>query len=546
MERGRFIYKYSRWDGTQLPRTDLIQARNQLIEDYLNFGDFRFAFNWQIRQGIPPIAFEGLNNLALRLRKKRAELLSQFNARGLVEQFNQWLDEIIEKELEKINELERELSGAQLNRLKELFEKESFLRNLKGGLRERIAGLKEYKFESEEAQREFENLLEYFEQLKRFMFSSFFAGNQDMSLEEAMELALSLKRLENLLKALERGEILNVNLADLEEFLGEETRKSIERLLEFMEFLKESGFVLESGAETQLSAKAIRLIGEKALADIFQMVSPELLGRHNADKGGEELVIPDQSRPFQFGDRLQLHLVRTVKNALVRICQEEGFSSKQNLISKLRLNPEDFEVVESEYESRSATVLMLDLSLSMFQTGRFLAAKKVALALEHLIRTKFPRDYFYLIGFATYARILTRKELIEATSGLGDDIFTNIQQALELARRLLSRHKNLSRQIILITDGQPTAFFREGKLYIEWPYFGVAPEANQETLKEVKRVTSAGIIINTFMLDRSPPLVEFVEELTRINRGRAFFTTPEKLGRYLLVDFLARKKRIIH
>jgi len=548
MEPGRFIYKYSRWDGSQLIRTELLQAREQLIEDYLNFGDFRFAFNWMIRQGSPALEFEGLNRLAQRLRGKRAELLSRFNSRSLIEQFNQWLEEILQKEFSQLEELEQELSLAsspRLSRLQELFEKQSFLHQLPEKFHQKLQALKSYQFESSEAKEEFENLLEYFEKLQRFMASNFFSGTQEISLEQAMELAIQLERLEALLRALERGELEGVNLTDLEEFLGRQARQSIERLLEFTEFLKESGFLLDASSVSQLTPRAIRLIGEKALKDIFQEVAPELIGKHRSGAGGTETIIPDQSRAFQFGDPLRLHLFRTLQNALRREFTERSDSASQGSF-QLRLKPEDFEVVESERESRSATVLMLDLSLSMFQTGRFIPAKKVALALEHLIRTRFPRDYFYLVGFATYARILTRRELIEATSGLGEDIFTNIQHALELARKLLSRHQNASRQIILITDGQPTAFFRKGKLYIEWPYFGVAPEANQETLKEVQRVTKSGIIINTFMLDRSPPLVKFVEELTRINQGRAFFTSPEHLGKYLLVDFLARKKRIIH
>jgi len=192
MEPGKFIYKYSRWDGSQLIRTELLKAREQLIEDYLNFGDFRFAFNWMVRQGSSALEFEGLNQLAQKLRSKRAELLSRFNSRSLVEQFNQWLEEI---------------------------EKQSFLHNLPEKFHQRLQALKNYEFESSEAKEEFENLLEYFENLQRFMASNFFSGQEQIDLEQAMEMALQLQRLEALIQALERGELEGINLADLEEFL---------------------------------------------------------------------------------------------------------------------------------------------------------------------------------------------------------------------------------------------------------------------------------------------------------------------------------------
>jgi uncharacterized protein with von Willebrand factor type A (vWA) domain len=214
--------------------------------------------------------------------------------------------------------------------------------------------------------------------------------------------------------------------------------------------------------------------------------------------------------------------------------------------TRLRLKAEDFEVLKNELQAATATVLMLDMSFSMFQNDRFTAAKKVALALEHLIRTRYPRDKFYMVGFATQARRLNRKELLEAMGNFGDDVFTNIQDGLRLAHRLLGQHPDARQQVILITDGQPTAFTMNGQLHIEWPTFGISPTAVRETLKEVRAFTRSGATINTFMLDRSPILVSFVNELTKINKGRAFFTAPNQLGKYLLVDYLSRKKRRVH
>jgi len=199
-----------------------------------------------------------------------------------------------------------------------------------------------------------------------------------------------------------------------------------------------------------------------------------------------------------------------------------------------------------EHHTQSSNVLLLDLSWSMSFQGRFPAAKRVALALDHLIRTQYPRDNLYIVGFSTRARLLSTEQLATTTWD-SNDPFTNIQEALILASKILAREKTPNKQVILITDGQPTAYFLDGYLQVELPMFfgGLSPRATFETLKEVKRLTGMGITINTFMLDDSPSLRRFVEEMTRINKGRAFFTTPNQLGRYLLVDYLQRKKKVL-
>jgi uncharacterized protein with von Willebrand factor type A (vWA) domain len=189
-------------------------------------------------------------------------------------------------------------------------------------------------------------------------------------------------------------------------------------------------------------------------------------------------------------------------------------------------------------------VLLLDMSWSMSWEGRFAAAKRVALALESLIRTRFPRDYFGIVGFYTRAVELRLADLPEASWNMGDP-FTNLQDGLRLASRLLARHPSNNRQMIVVTDGQPTAYFAAGRLHCEWPlsFGGISVRAANETLREVERVTRQGVVINTFMLDDSPSLRAFVERLTRINKGRALYTSPDRLGEYLLVDYVAKKRK---
>jgi uncharacterized protein with von Willebrand factor type A (vWA) domain len=232
---------------------------------------------------------------------------------------------------------------------------------------------------------------------------------------------------------------------------------------------------------------------------------------------------------------MHIDLVGTLKKSLAR---RGG--------TPLALEPSDFEVFRTDATTTTSTVLLLDMSWSMSWEGRFAAAKKVAMALESLLRAKYPRDYFGMVGFFTRAVELKLKDLPEASWNMGDP-FTNLQDGLRLAGDLLAKHPSRNRHIIVITDGQPTAYFSRGRLYCEWPlsFGGISTRAAAETLKEVERATRRGIVINTFMLDDSPPLRAFVERMTRINKGRALYTRPDHLGEYLLVDYLGRRRKKI-
>jgi uncharacterized protein with von Willebrand factor type A (vWA) domain len=557
----RYIYRYSRWDGSQELDLEYKAMLDDFLERFLQTGDVSAALEWMMHEGIrfdfKNQRFEGLERLLSKLAQRRSRMLNQFNTRGLVDELLKRLQEIVNKELAAI-EAEEQAAGldysmtgseASRHRMQELFEQESRLRGLPENLSQAVNQLKGHSFTSPEAEQEFQEFLEMMQALSELAARNFFRGDQPLSIEQALQIEKELKRLDDLIRAIERGDLEGINLDDLARFLGEEARKGIEQFLQFMEFLKESGFIAEQDGDLMLTPKAMQTIGQKALRDIFSLISPGGMGPHQTARTGPGTPLPDQSREWRFGDPLTLHLPRTLINAVKRTCAEKGplFSGQaKGDRPALRLAPEDFEILEVEFQSNSATVLMLDMSLSMFQGGRFTAAKKVALALDHLIRSRFPKDYFYLVGFATRAKRLSRRELIEASGGLGEDVFTNIQDALQLADKLLAPHRQCTRQIILITDGQPTAFTKAGKFYIEWPYFGISPNASRETLKEVRRTSRQNITINTFMLDRDPPLVRFVEEMTHINKGRAFFTAPDQLGRYILLDYLAKKKRVIH
>ena len=234
--------------------------------------------------------------------------------------------------------------------------------------------------------------------------------------------------------------------------------------------------------------------------------------------------------------------MKTVMNGVKRRVGEAGpgVASLRDASGRVRLEVDDFEVREMDYSTQATTVLLLDMSWSMSWAGRFPAAKRVALAMDQLIRTQYPRDHFFVVGFSTRAREVPIRELPEVGWDMGDP-FTNLQDGLMVAERLIRQNPSSAPQMIVITDGQPTAYFEGRELHVEWPmgFGGVSPHAVAETMKTVRKITKQGITINTFMLDDSPQLVGFVERMTQINRGRALYSSPTQLGSYLMVDYLS-------
>jgi uncharacterized protein with von Willebrand factor type A (vWA) domain len=271
----------------------------------------------------------------------------------------------------------------------------------------------------------------------------------------------------------------------------------------------------------------MRRIGQNALSDLFARLTQDRLGRHQVDPTGIGHERAYETKAYEFGDPFNLNIERTVRNAV----QRAGGGTP------VQLAPEDFEVDRTENLTRTSTVLMVDLSLSMPMRDNFLAAKKVAMALHSLISTQYPRDYLGIVGFSEVARELKAEQLPEVS---WDFVYgTNMQHAFLLSRRLLGRQTG-TKQIIMITDGEPTAHLLPGgEVFFNYPPVRETVEA---TLTEVARCTREGIRINTFMLDATGYLKDFVEKLTRLNQGRAFFTTPETLGDYVLVDFIEQKR----
>jgi len=361
-----------------------------------------------------------------------------------------------------------------------------------------------------------------------------FSGQDPLSFAEAASMLQELgdiDQLENVLRgATSPGALAEVDLDRARDILGDESARSLERMAELAKMLEEQGLIENKEGRYELTPRGIRRIGQNALNDLFKKLAADKMGRHEVQRLGIGHEREFDTKPYEFGDPFNLHIERTIRNAIRRT----GGGTP------VRLLPEDFEVERTEHVVRSSTVLMLDLSLSMPMRDNFLPAKKVAMALHALITSQFPRDYMGIVGFSEVARELKPEQLPEVS---WDFVYgTNMQHAFQISRRLLARQTG-TKQIIMITDGEPTAHITpSGDVFFNYP---PVRETVDATLREVSRCTRDGIRINTFMLDPTPHLRNFVERLTELNRGRAFFTTPETLGDYVLVDFIEQRRSLL-
>jgi uncharacterized protein with von Willebrand factor type A (vWA) domain len=358
-----------------------------------------------------------------------------------------------------------------------------------------------------------------------------FFGDEPLSLQEAMGLMDRLQRMDRLESQLERGSFRldDVDRGLLEQTLGPEARQQLDRMRQMTEVLEKAGYVERRDRRLELTPRGMRRIGQGALREIFDQLKKSRLGQHQMRSMGQGVDAGDEIKRYEYGDPFLLDLNETLFNSL----QRSGRGVP------VRIEPPDFVVRRTEHSTQASTVLMIDMSRSMFLRGCFLAAKKVAIALDSLIRSQFPRDSLYVVGFSNYAVELKPQSLPAIT--LNDYVYgTNMQHGFQLARSLLARHRG-NKQVIMVTDGEPTAHLDEnGRTYFAYP---PTFRTIQETLREVRRCTRDRIVINTFMLERGPYLTEFVNQMTRINKGRAFFVSPERLGEYILVDYVSGKQR---
>ena len=360
-----------------------------------------------------------------------------------------------------------------------------------------------------------------------------FEGENPMGMGQAMQMMQELgelDQLENLMKnATSPGALAEADMDRVRDLLGDDAARSLERLAELTKMLEDSGLIHQKDGKLELTPRGLRKIGNNSLRDLFTRLQKDKTGQHATSKLGFGHERTYETKQYEYGDPFQLDLHRTIRNAIRRNGPQ----------TPVQLSPDDFEIERTEHLTRSSTVLMLDLSMSMPMRDNFLPAKKVAMALHSLITSQFPRDYMGIVGFSETAYKLTAAELPEVSWDFAYG--TNMHHGFTLARQMLARQTG-TKQIIMITDGEPTAHITpRGDVFFNYP---PVQETIEATLREAARCTREGIRINTFMLDADYGLKSFVEQLTAVNRGRAFFTNPETLGDYVLVDFIEHKRQL--
>ena len=641
--------RYSRWDGSQDPfgpDVDVGDLLDAMSSEILSGSGAESALRRLMRRGMRG-RFSGLDALRNRLRQARRQEQDRLNLAGPLEDVRERLDAIVERERTTLS-----FKAEDDARLRE-----AFLDALPPDVAGRINELREYRFTDPQAQRDFDQLMDFLkeqvlgsyfrhmaqglqnlspEELQRFKdmlaelnsmieardrgehtegdfelfmqrYGDFFPENprtldelleqmarrmaalsrllaslspgqraelqalaeqilQDMDLafeadrlgrhlsgmfpdmpwgeptlaagEEAMPMSAAVDALERMhdYEELERsfgGDYPGATIEDIDEealrrILGDEAARDLRRLKEIERALEEAGLVARRGGRLEVTPRGARKLGERALVKVFEHLRKDREAVHEARDTGGISEPTGATRPWRFGDSGQIAVQRTVFNAVLR-----GGPSRSP-----RIVPDDFELIDAETRTEAATALLLDLSFSMPLRGHFVPAKRMALALHALIEGRYPHDTLYLIGFSDYARRMQPEDL--TASGWERVYGTNMQHAFNLAGRLLAQHPRATRQVIMVTDGEPTAHLMGEEVFFSWP---PVPETIHLTMQEAMRLSRAGVTLNVFMLEDSPGLTRFMERLARLTAGRVFLMNGDALGDFVVRDYVAHRSR---
>ncbi len=355
-------------------------------------------------------------------------------------------------------------------------------------------------------------------------------GDEPLPLSATIDAMERLHDLEELDRSL-RGDYPGASIDDVDEdalrqALGENAVRDLRRLKEIERALERAGLVSRERGRLEVTPKGARSMGERALVRVFEELRRDREGVHEAREAGGLAEPTGATRPWRFGDAGQIAVQRSVFNAVVR-----GGPG-----ARVRIEPEDLELLEAEQRTEAATALLLDLSFSMPLRGHDVHAKRMALALHALIEGRYPHDTLYLIGFSDYARRMQPREL--AAAGWERVYGTNMHHAFHLAGRLLAQHPRATRQVIMVTDGEPTAHLEGERARFAWPPI---PKTIRLTLAEATKLSRSGVTLNVFMLEDSPGLIGFMERLAELTAGRVFLMDDRELGSFVLRDFVRRR-----
>ncbi|HET9884011.1 MAG TPA: VWA domain-containing protein [Candidatus Binatia bacterium] len=603
------IHRYTHWDGTQqvlFPTTeDLLK---HLSDNLLEEEGVRRALRDLMRRGLTSEdgqrSVKGMRDFLRQADEKRRELLNKYSpdsfklspeeTRQLSDKLNSLAEKLeayhdkmrnfmerlsgryadsmdemnrkMQEAYQRYQELQKRLKnqiadrssqqstnpGGQdyqgmmnmLDRMNKLLEDENFLKNLPNMLDAAVDDLDNMLDNldslTQEQLQQLSDMMNQMQQLEQLMNQYPFQGSQRMGMGEAGQILGQLRGLEKFLRWGQRGmgDPSELDLDEIRNMLGEDAYEQLKYLKGVEQMLEEEGYIIRTGHGMRLTPKGMRKIGDKALREIFHMLNKNRWGDHSTSARGSQGEQLEQTKPYEFGDPLNVNISETLMNAL-----ESG-----NRSVPVRLRPEDFSVHRNEFSTDSETVLCIDVSYSMLMNDALHAGKKVALALHRLIETKFPQDKLHLVAFRSNAKIIRAEDLPSIVSlTYFMEHGTDIKEALRFARQLLGSNRSANRQIILITDGEPTAATLDqgGRLHSGWGSAMLHGRIVRETLKEVRRCTQSGIKINTFMLGADFYRQGFVDQLSRLNAGRVFYTSPDQMGNYIVVDYLANKRKRI-
>ncbi|MEE8398367.1 MAG: VWA domain-containing protein [Desulfobacterales bacterium] len=522
-------YLFKRWDGSQelfsLKKKDIVDkfmenimkgmTPNMSLAEMMWDGFDMAGMNFRVM---------GLEEMLRELQEQKQELFSTYN---------------LEKAFDKpIEELTFSLADENMTRTQKGAQPTPSYDELPPGLLEKLKAMKDVEFMNPDSQNiadgwqertdDIQDLHEFYGE-----YAHRFSGDQSLDFDEAIELMRQLQGLEQLQQQIAQGQFSKIDPEQMGKLLGEQAQRSFNIMLQLPQTVSDEGVVELNKYGFDMTPRGMRSLGELAFGKMNQHLKRDKQGgfQGNAPQTGE--IEPDTSRPYEFGDRFDVDIPQTILKAVTN----QHFSDGQ-----IHLMPEDIQVRDREQMITSTTIVLLDLSWSMSWEGRFEAGKKVALALDHYIRTRFPKDKFHVVGFSTEARELRGNELALAVWDSYNP-YTNLQGGLQLAMKLIKKSGNRNNRVIVITDGQPTAYYDDDRLYVELPpnQTGLSPNAAKATLAAVRRVTAQGMNIETFMLDDNPVLVEFTKQITKINRGRAVMCLPGELGELVVVQEIKRR-----
>jgi uncharacterized protein with von Willebrand factor type A (vWA) domain len=374
-------------------------------------------------------------------------------------------------------------------------------------------------------------------------------GTREGSLSDTVDWIEHLQSYEDLAKALGQqypgARLEDIDPEALRQVLDDEAVRDLHALREIERVLEEAGAAHRHRGRLELTPRGIRKLGERTLMKIYDRAVTGATGSHRTPSSGGDGELTGSTRLLRFGDPFRLDVGRTISNAIIRSISGRGSvrppASGQTLggapgRAALRLAPADFEFAEAEQRVRAATVLLLDMSFSMPLRGNWVPAKRVALALSSLVSSKFPEDRFYVVGFSDYARQLQPRDLI--ATGWERVYGTNMQHALMMARRLLCAHPGAERQVIMVTDGEPTAHLEGDAAVFAWP---PEPKTLDLTITEAARLSQTGATLNVFLLDHEPGAAVFVERMVSAYGGRIFYPDLDNLSSLVVRDFLKRR-----